>query len=66
MTFSDAEIRMSTISLSRLKKQEKIRERENYGEPGKSTKQNFCLRNTGNDYFHHDGNEFSVPLYSPG
>lgn len=57
---------MSTISLSRLKKQEKIRERENYGEPGKSTKQNFCLRNTGNDYFHHDGNEFSVPLYSPG
>lgn len=32
----------------------------------KKYKQNFCVRKSGNDYFHHDGNEFSIPLYSPG
>lgn len=67
MTFSDEEIRMSTISLSRLKERERIRERERkLLRTRKKYKQNFCVRKSGNDYFHHDGNELSVPLYSPG
>lgn len=65
MTFSDEEIRMSTISLSRLKERKRMRERKLL-RTRKKYKQNFCVRKSGNDYFHHDGNEFSVPLYSPG
>lgn len=68
MTFSDAEIHdyyknvthFSFSSVGERDNQRKfLRTRKKYT-------QNFCVRKSGNDYFHHDGNEFSVPLYSPG
>lgn len=68
MTYSEAEIHdyfKNVTHFSFLSEGERDNQRE-FLRTRKKYTQNFCVRKSGNDYFHHDGNEFSVPLCSLG